>query len=521
MKIILMSMPDVVPIIMHERAFHMPNCGIASLGANVDDGHEVYIVDLIRKRRRLGRYLTRILLKIRPQLVGLSAMAWQYETCIGIIRLIRKLLPDVKIVIGGYHTTLMHDEIAFAPEAELIDFMIRGEGEEPFRRLVNALDGKDRFENVPSLSYKDGGPFIHNPAGGLQDLSKLKIPIRDERRLTSGYHVITSKVEVMETSRGCTRSCSFCSMHHMYGRTFRAFPMERILADIDDIYYKRKTRLIFIADDNFVLDPERVISVCDAIIARNYRGLKLNIQADSVSISRHEEMVRKMSLAGMKTIFLGIESISGKNLTASSKGNIVEASRKAVALCHQYGILVIAGFIFGFPDDHEEDIIANYEFLKSLDADIPYCQILTPYPKTVMRRLLLDQGLVTNEHNYKWYNGMWANVKTRHLDAETLQYVVWLHRRRIFGWWEPSGLVKKQRAFWLPVWTHALRPLMKLIVGRRQERLGLDACYRQDMERLAGMNRFRDLTNMEPKGMPSIAGNQDGLMASAVFRPEK
>ena len=41
MKIILMSMPDVVPIIMHERAFHMPNCGIASLGANIDEGHEV------------------------------------------------------------------------------------------------------------------------------------------------------------------------------------------------------------------------------------------------------------------------------------------------------------------------------------------------------------------------------------------------------------------------------------------------------------------------------------------------
>ena len=90
MKIILMSMPDVAPIIMHESAFHMPNCGIASVGANIDEKHEVFIIDLIRKRRRLKKYLTKTLLKIRPDLVGLSAMAWQYETCIKLIRLIKQ-----------------------------------------------------------------------------------------------------------------------------------------------------------------------------------------------------------------------------------------------------------------------------------------------------------------------------------------------------------------------------------------------------------------------------------------------
>ena len=77
MKIVLLSMPDVAPVIMHEAAFHMPNCGIASVGANIGEGHQVYIIDLIRKRRSLRRYLTGILSKLRPDLVGLSAMAWQ------------------------------------------------------------------------------------------------------------------------------------------------------------------------------------------------------------------------------------------------------------------------------------------------------------------------------------------------------------------------------------------------------------------------------------------------------------
>ena len=68
-------MPDVAAAIMHEAAFHMLNCGIASVGANIDEDHQVYIIDLIRKRRRLRKYLTKTLLKIRPELVGLSAMA--------------------------------------------------------------------------------------------------------------------------------------------------------------------------------------------------------------------------------------------------------------------------------------------------------------------------------------------------------------------------------------------------------------------------------------------------------------
>ncbi|MEW6670937.1 MAG: radical SAM protein [Thermodesulfobacteriota bacterium] len=493
MKIVLMSMPDVAPVIMHEAAFHMPNCGIASVGANIDEGHAVFIIDLIRKRRRLTKYLEKTLLKIRPELVGLSAMAWQYDTCVKLIRFIKQLLPDVKIVIGGYHATLMHEEIAAAPEAALIDFMIRGEGEEACRRLVNALEGRERMEDIPSLSYKSSGRFVHNPRGELLDLSKLKTPIRDRRRLTSGYHVMLSKVEVMETSRGCTRTCSFCSMKHMYGQTFRTYPIERVLADIDDIYYNCRTRLVFVADDNLVLDPERVIKICDAIIARNYKGLKLIVQADCISMSRNEEMVRKMSLAGMKSIFLGIENASKKNLATARKGDIVEASRKAVQMCHKHGIMVVAGLIFGFPDDDEADIIENYQFLKSLDADSAYCQILTPYPKTAMRQGLLDQGLVTNPHDYRWYNGIWANVKTRHLDDQRLQYLVWLHRQKIIGWWEPSERAKRQGRLWIPIWTYAFRPMMRFILGRRLKKFGWEGRYQLDMKRHAGVNVFKDL----------------------------
>jgi len=493
MKVILMSMPDVAPLIIHETAVHMPNHGIASIGGNIDEQHDVYIIDLIRKRRRLKKYLTQTLLKIRPDLVGLSAMAWQYDTCTKLIRLIKHLLPDVKIVIGGYHATLMYEEIAAAPEAEWVDFMVRGEGEEACRRLVNALAGNDRVEDIPALSHKRDGVFVHNPRGEPLDLARLKLPIRDKRRLTWGYHILYSKIEMMETSRGCTRSCNFCSIRHMHGRSFRTFPIERVLADLDDIYYKRKTRWVFIVDDNMVLNPRRVIALCDALIARNYKKLNLVVQADCISMAQNEQMVQKMARAGFRSVFLGIENASQKNLEAANKGNIVDASRKAVEICHKHGIMVIGGLIFGFPEDDEAAIRENYQFLKDIDADASYCQILTPYPKTGMRQDLIDEGLVTNKYDYSRYNGLWANVKTRHLDSDQLQYYFWYHRQVTLGWWRPSRLARNQGRLWTGIWIYAFKPILKLFYGQILKRRGWEGRYQRDMQRLAHMNRFEDL----------------------------
>jgi len=445
-------MPDIAPIVIHEAAIHMPNLGIASVGGNIDEHHDVYIIDLIRKRNQVRKYLTRTLKKIRPELVGLSAMTWQYDTCIKIMRLIKELLPDVKIAIGGYHATVMYE-----------------------------------------VSYKRGGRFIHNPKRDLLDLSRLKLPIRDKRRLTWGYHVMNNKFEVMETSRGCTRSCNFCSIRNMYGRSFRTFPIEHVLANLDDIYYKRKTRWVLIADDNLVLAPDRVIILCDAIIQKNYKNLNFVIQADCVSMARNEEMVRKLSLAGVKSVFLGIENASPKNLRTAQKGDITKASVKAVANCHKHRIMVIAGLILGFPDDDEASIIQNYEFLNALKIDASWCQILTPYPKTGIRQKLVDEGLVTNLYDYKRYNGLWANVKTKWLEAEQLQYLFWYHKQTVLGWWDPSDLARRDGKLWISIWRFIFKPILHYFTNRTLRKYGWDGRYQREIKRLSNLNTFDDL----------------------------
>ncbi|MCP4682397.1 MAG: radical SAM protein, partial [Desulfobacterales bacterium] len=162
-------------------------------------------------------------------------------------------------------------------------------------------------------------------------------------------------------------------------------------------------------------------------------------------------------------------------------------------ICRKYGIMVVGGMIFGFPDDDEAAIVENYQFLKSTGADTAYCQILTPYPKTELRRQLLEQGVVTNIHDYKWYNGMWANVRTKHLGAEQLQYLFWYHRQKVMGWWEPSENVRNQGPLWTWIWIYAFRPLLKILVARKLKKYGWEGRYQREINRLSGINTFESL----------------------------
>lgn len=493
MNILLMSMPDVTPVVLHESAVHMPNLGIASIGANLDPGHQVRLVDLVRKRSAIRKYLTRLVARFQPDLIGLSSMTWQFDTCARIAHLLKILRPQARIVLGGYHATLMYEEIAASPDARWFDYMVRGEGELIMRRLVRALEGRDKVERIAGLSYKINGLFRHNPRAGNLDLTDIKPPLRDKRRLTWGYHIVTNRVEVLETSRGCTRSCNFCCMRHMYGRSFRTFPIERVLADLDNIYYEKKTRWVFLSDDNIVLNVQRVMQLCDAIIARNYKGLMLTVQADCLTVAANEEMVAKMARAGFRIIFLGIENGSKKNLSQAGKGDIVAASKQAIANCHRYGIMVMAGLIFGFPEDDAEAIRENYEFFQEIGADVPYCQLLTPYPKTGMRQQLIEAGMVVNLENYKRYNGLWANVRTRHLSAEELQFQFWYQRERVLGWWHPPTLLRREGRIWTSLWRFVVKPLIRRRYERTLREKGWEGLYREAEEHWRRMNHFPDL----------------------------
>ena len=436
MRILLLSMPDSFEH-MPALGIRMPNGALTSLAGNVDPHHEVAVADLILVQDRVRSTVERLLGELRPDVVGLSVMTFQRRTARRIIDLVRRLRPEARVVVGGYDPSL-------APEAYTdrsrggADFIVRGEGEVTFRDLLRAIEAGGGYETIAGLGYRDGDRFVHNPDRPVNHLDggELRLPKRGARVL-GGYTLLGKPVDVIETSRGCTFDCSFCSIIAMRGRNFHTYDFARVLEDIRDAR-RHGARALFIVDDNITLNVARFEALCRAIIDAGLDTLDYLVQAMTSSIANHgESLAPLMRRAGFRYVFLGIENILEDDLEflrAASKneerrdGHVVgNATLRAVELVRRNKMYVVGGLIVGNPDDTRESIEANLEFARRY-VDWPYIQHPTPYPGTPMTREFVEGKLVINER-LEEYDGTTAVVRSRHLPADEIEFLRWRAER--------------------------------------------------------------------------------------------
>jgi radical SAM superfamily enzyme YgiQ (UPF0313 family) len=470
MKVLLLSSPIVQPDF--DRIARLPNLGLASLAAHVDDLCTVHVAD-IHGLKGYRDYVE----KLVPgyDLVGLTAMSFQYQEALALASIAKE--AGAETVFGGYHPTLAAEEIGKSQEANLIDYIIRGEGEATFRELIQfKLEGRG-LQDVQGLSYHREGPgqeMVHNPPRPLLTVEEIRRPNRDCRLITRGFYSFDVPIDSVETSRGCTQGCKFCSINLMYGRRFRRFSLERVIEDIQDAE-AHGAGSIFFPDDNITLDPRRLERLCQAIIDAGLTHLRYKTQASASGIASSKRLVDKMGEAGFDGVFLGVESINKRNLEFLGKGNMSNDAEKAVQYLHDNNIIVSTGLIGGNPDDNEEDLWENFHLARRLKADFPIFYISTPYPKTQMRGELEEMRLVTS-NDFTKYDGLHANLKTKHLSAEEVQYITWQMNARYYDWqWLRYNKVKKIYPKWFAREMKRLAPFyarrkLDLALGRRTPR---------------------------------------------------
>src|SRR6266404_1648390 len=445
MNVLLFSMPDyfehMLPI-----AIRMPNGALTSLAGNVDPHHEVSVADLILAYRSVRSTVTDLVRKFDPQVVGLSVMTFQRRTASRIIELVRTLKPDVKIVVGGYDPSLACE----AYEELGVDYIVRGEGEVTFRELLRVLEGNGSCDRICGLSYYELDGWHHNPARPVHRLEddEIRLPNRNARVL-EGYTMMGRQVDVVETSRGCTFDCSFCSIIEMRGRNFHTYSFERVLADIRDAR-DHGARAVFIVDDNITLNVHRFEALCHAIIEARLNNLDYFVQAMTAAIATHgKTLAPLMRRAGFRYVFLGIENIleddlqflraTAKNTERDDGRNAGNASVKAIDWLHRNKMYVVGGLIVGNPDDTRESIEANLAFARRY-VDWPYIQHPTPYPRTPMTEEFRERGLITNER-LEEYDGTTAVVRTEHVSAEEVEFARWKAERWMKARHMPAALL--------------------------------------------------------------------------------
>ncbi len=434
MRILLLSMPDSfehTPTI----AIRMPNGALGSLAGNLDGHHQVAIADLVLVQSSVQATLASLVRGLEPDVVGLSVMTFQRPTARRIIALVRALKPGVRVVVGGYDPSLAPD--AWTHPSIGVDAIVRGEGDVTFRELIRAWERGQTPAGVDGVWYRDRSGLHRNPARTIATLDADAVrPPNRAARVLSGYTLLGRPVDVVETSRGCTFDCSFCSIIEMRGRNFHRIPIDRVVADIADAR-ARGARSIFLIDDNITLDVARFQALCEAIIRARLNRLDYHVQGMTAPIAAHATtLVPLMRRAGFRYVFLGIENVldddlaflkAGAKNSRYQKGKRVNTARAAIDALHRHGLLVVGGLIVGNPDDRRESVAANLSFAAK-HVDWPYIQHPTPYPGTPMTRDFEQRGLIISDR-VEEYDGTTAVTRAAHLEAQEIEFMRWKAER--------------------------------------------------------------------------------------------
>jgi len=370
-----------------------PPLGLAYLAAVLKEaGHEVRLADYT------SRYpypaLPDLLRDFQPGLVGLTATTPSFPGARTCGKLVKEILPECRVVIGGAQATAC-PEITLAGDE--FDAAIIGEGEETIVELAAAWDGGGNPEpaGISGLAFRqpDGSIQINQPRPYVCELDRLPLPDLEGLPPLRFYHPTPASyrrlpVGIIMTSRGCPNRCTFCD-RSIFGNNTRFHGTERVLAEVERLVRKLGAREIRFFDDTFTLNKKRTREIC-----RGLRQHNLNIPWTCLTAVRSvdAELLQEMKAAGCWQVLYGLESGDDGMLRRLKKGNTVEANRRAIRWAKAAGMEVRGDFIVGTPGETLASLEATLSFAIEEKLDYAHFNKFTPFPGTELYRQLTAEG---------------------------------------------------------------------------------------------------------------------------------
>lgn len=341
----------------YERGKYSPRLGLAYLGAYLEQQQvSCRIIDAKFEGLGLDNVVERVKM-LSPKLVGISAMTTELPDAALLAETLKKCMPQVKIVLGGIHASVLPDETARG--FPCFDFLICGEGEVTLYELVSALTRREHLGSIAGLIFRENGRIVRNrPRPLTENIDALPNP---------AWHLFPpAQIYALRTSRGCPYQCVFCML--ISGNTVRFRDPVRVVEEIETIYERYRCRTFEVSDELFGYNSETTHGLLDLLIRKGL-GKKIVWMAQTRVDVINEELLKKMKMAGCSTVGFGIESGNEKILASLRKGITLPQVRHAVALAKKAGLRVRGFFILGLPYDTEKTMRDTIEFASRLETD--------------------------------------------------------------------------------------------------------------------------------------------------------
>lgn len=418
MKVVLvdnMIFPDRDSLAELDLHPHLGLLALASVAATA--GHTVDIFDPKRAIKwgqlsyddTFHERVAAQVLSYRPDAVGFTTLGCSFIFVVGVARRLKRALPDLPILLGGPHATMLHREILEGfPQ---FDVIVRHEADETFPRVLDRLEQR-AFETIPGVSWRasDDTSRVRSTDGKpkINDLDTLPIASYDY------YPVEALELDLLriEAGRGCPFNCTFCSTAGFFQRAFRLKSAERLVRELDLLHARYGCADFKLDHDMFTVNRRKVVEFCEAVHGRGYRW-RASARVDCVDA----DLLGTMAQAGCVSLYFGIETGSQRMQRICQKDLDLDLVQPILQAAADVGIATTASFITGYPEETQQDQDDTLALLgRCFDRHcLTQLHILTPEPGTPMfdanRRQLA-------------YDGYGGPYNTRLLDANDQQLVL-------------------------------------------------------------------------------------------------
>ena len=369
----------------------------------VKNNHTVTLLDIAEDDINLLNKLK----ERKPDIIGISITTPQLKLAGTVIDNLRKIIPDVPIVAGGIHPSYFKEK--FLKDYN-IEYVVYGEGEITMNELCNSLKtGLKDMSGIDGLIYRDmtGRIMVNHPRELIKDLDTLPFPARDLVNYQTYLQppglirgLWTDRCTNIMTSRGCPGRCTYCGANYLWKNIFRRRTVNNVLEEIDLLVEKYNIDGLHFLDDTFLMNTKWIEELAEKFIEKKYDFKWACFgRVDTVN----DKILKAIRRAGCTQVSYGFESCSENVLKRIRKKTDVKQMTDAVKMTKDLDMSVFGSFMFGFPEDTEEDLQKTISISSKMDIDFVTCYFTTPYPASELYEQAISENRIINKDMSNWY----------------------------------------------------------------------------------------------------------------------
>jgi len=286
----------------------------------------------------------------KADVVAFSCYIWNIEQILYIAESLRKVNPKLCIILGGHEVS--YDSVDIMKNNPFIDYIIKGEGEKPMRKLLTALKDNLSCENIESLVYRNSGHILENPVGRPGDLNEYEFVYDETIKDFKG------KIVYYESSRGCPYNCSYCLSGK--GSKVNYLDTERVKKEML-FFIENGVSLVKFVDRTFNADKKRAREIFKFIIEHS-KNTCFHFELAGTLIDEETIEILKTAPKGVIQFEIGVQSTNTETIEEIGRSidfeKLKENVKKVIELNN---IHIHLDLIAGLPKENYESFKRSFD----------------------------------------------------------------------------------------------------------------------------------------------------------------